>query len=270
MSNRPTATQGAVALGRPFPNLKELLGEARLLPSRSGLARFFGINPLPPGLRLSYISALGEVAIADTLASLGEDCYSRHSIPIGKSDSEIDHLLVGPMGVFTISVQPLAGKSLWVGDVTVIVDGERVPFIRDCEFEAVRATQLLSDAVGERVDVTPCLVVVDPRNVTVARPPKKVAVLTPRELRPWLSSLKSEISESRLKAIRAAAESDSTWGSRAKGSGDVEADLAEFRRIRAESNQARRIRLVWIAGALITVWLLIMLAIGLANGQLFH
>ncbi|MCC7127750.1 MAG: NERD domain-containing protein [Microbacteriaceae bacterium] len=270
MPNRPFAPQDEVDSVRPFPKLKELLREARELPPRSALSRLFGISPLPSRLRSSYQSALGEVAIADTLASLGEDCYSRHSIPIGKSDSEIDHLMVGPMGVFTISVQPLAGKSLWVGDVTVIVDSEREPFIRDCEFEAVRATQLLSDAVGERVDVTPCLVVVDPRNVTVARSPKKVAVLTPRELRPWLSSLKTEISESRLKEIRAAAEADSTWGIRAKGTGDVEADLAEFRRIRAESNQARRIRLVWIAGGLIVIWLLIMLSIGLSTGQLFH
>ncbi len=263
MPNRPAASREEVDLVRPFPKLKELLREVRLLPERSAPAKFFGISPLPSRLKLPYQSALGEIAIAETLASLGDDCYSRHSIPIGKSDSEIDHLLVGPMGVFTISVQPLAGKSLWVGDVTVIVDGDRVPFIRECEFEAVRATQLLSDAVGERVDVTPCLVVVDPRNVTVARPPKKVAVLTQRELRPWLSSLKPELSNTRLSAIRAAAESDSTWGFKSKGTGDVEADLAEFRLIRAASNQARRIRLVWMAGALIAVWLLIMLMIGL-------
>ncbi|GAA3746569.1 hypothetical protein GCM10022239_22670 [Leifsonia bigeumensis] len=256
---------------RTYPMVRELLRQHAAVVRLSHLARFFGLHPLPRGLRSLYQAAVGEVAVADALAQLGPEWLVLHAVPVGKDGSDVDHIAIGPPGVYTISVRHHPGRELWVGGGVLLVDGERMPHIRDCEFEAVRAAQLMSDAVGERVEATPCLVVVDPRSVTVARPPRRVAILTPRELRPWLKSLSALFGPDRLARFRAAASEDDTWHDIGKPTADVAECLDRFRRLQAEVSQARHLRLTWITGGLVLLWLVAIIGIGgFTTGLLFR
>ncbi len=247
---------------RTYPIVRELLREEASLPRQPLFSRFFGLHPLPAPMRPLYRAAVGEVTVADALAQLGDDWLVLHAVPVGKDGTDVDHIAVGPPGVHTISVRHHPGRALWVGGGVILIDGERMPYIRDCEFEAVRAAQLMSDAVGERVEVTPCLVVVDPRSVTVARPPRRVAILTPRELRPWLRSLPAVFSPAELARFRDVASEGETWQDAGNPAADVVERLERFRALQARVSQARHLRLTWITGGLVLAWLVALIGLG--------
>ncbi len=48
-----------------------------------------------------------------------------HAIPVGERGSDIDHLAIGPAGVFTINAKYHAGAKIWVGGDTFLCRCER-------------------------------------------------------------------------------------------------------------------------------------------------
>jgi hypothetical protein len=83
-----------------------------------------------------------------------------HSLPLGDTDGTVDHLLIGPGGVFTLSTHEHRDGRVWVSRHDIRINGERVPYIRPAIGQARRIGRLLSAASGRRVRVTPCLVIV--------------------------------------------------------------------------------------------------------------
>lgn len=77
-----------------------------------------------------------------------------HDVTVGTRDANIDHVIVGPGGVFTVNPKYHAGKSVWVGGDTVLIDGHRQPYVRNARHEAARASKLLPAAYGQHVPVT--------------------------------------------------------------------------------------------------------------------
>ncbi|MEO7290702.1 MAG: nuclease-related domain-containing protein [Terrimesophilobacter sp.] len=254
-----------------FPLVRMFLGHYGTGRSRSIVSRFFGRSPLSSESRRMYRAAAGELGIDDALKQLGPDWSVCSSVPIARDGGNVDHLAIGPAGVFAISVRNHVGDALWVGEGVVLVEGEPVPHIRDAESSAVRCAQLLSDAVGDRVDVIPCLVVVGPRSVTVTRPPRRVAILTPRELKPWLKYLPATLSTAQIFQLSNAAQVSTTWHSRSEGFGNPALALSVFRQLQSDVNQSRRIRLAWMTGVLLMVWMITMAGVGgIASGLLLR
>src|SRR5690606_5346631 len=62
-----------------------------------------------------YWGVLGERIIAELLVSLPSDYLVLHSVPIGNGNTDIDHVVIGPSGVFTINTKYTNGKKVWVG-----------------------------------------------------------------------------------------------------------------------------------------------------------
>jgi len=261
----------APAEARTYPYVRELLRQYATLPRPSLSSRLFGLHPLPTTLHPLYRSAAGEVAVGDALGQLGGEWLILHAVPVGRDGADVDHIAVGPPGLFTIAVRHHHGQELWVGGGVLLVDGERAPHIRACEFEAVRAAQLMSDAVGERVEVSPCLVVVGARRVAVTRPPRRVAILTPRDLRPWLRSLPVVLSPDQLERFLAVASEADTWHDARTPTADLVERLERFRAVQARVHQARHLRLTWITGGLVLAWVVAMITIGgFTTGLLFR
>ena len=48
------------------------------------------------------------------LAQLGPEWTVLHSVPVGRGKSDIDHIAIGPPGVFTINTKFSPGKDVWV------------------------------------------------------------------------------------------------------------------------------------------------------------
>jgi hypothetical protein len=134
-----------------------------------------------------------------------------HSVPVGSRGSDIDHVLIGPAGVFTINTKNHRGSNIWVGGNTFMVNGARHPYIRNSRHEAVRAGRLLSQACGFPVEARGVIAVIDPRNFTIKEQPADVAVTTRVQLSRWLARQPQVLDPHQIDAIFGIARRSSTW-----------------------------------------------------------
>ncbi|MFF2300083.1 nuclease-related domain-containing protein [Arthrobacter sp. NPDC058127] len=94
--------------------IEKLLADRAGASSRSFLGRIFGADPLTPDNHPWYKGALGEVAVGRILERLGPEWTVLHAVPVGAGTSDIDHVLIGPSGVFTLNTKNHTGQSVWV------------------------------------------------------------------------------------------------------------------------------------------------------------
>ena len=86
------------------------------------LGRMLGASPLHPDAVESYRKAVAEHRVADVLARFGADWTMLHSLPL-PDGSVIDHLAVGPHGVYAITSLDLRGRRVRVDDLSISIDG---------------------------------------------------------------------------------------------------------------------------------------------------
>lgn len=81
-----------------------------------------------------------------------------HSVPIGDENSDIDHLVISPQGVFSINTKNHPGSTITCAENKVRVQGKSMgknqPYARNSRFEAKRASKILSNACDFPVPVT--------------------------------------------------------------------------------------------------------------------
>ena len=117
-------------------------------PIRSRLGRLLNVHTDERAWR---IGADGEEKVAARLAKVAKkDPRWRfiHAIPVGNRGSDIDHLIIGPGGVFTANAKHHPGAKIWVGGSTFMVNGTRQPYVRNARHEATRAADILTTACG--------------------------------------------------------------------------------------------------------------------------
>jgi hypothetical protein len=205
-----------------------------LAPRQSRAARLFGRDPIAPDARSWFNGALGELEVARQLDRLGPEWHVVHAIPIGEHGSDIDHLVIGSAGVFTLNAKRHTGR-VWVGGRTLMVNGQRVPHLRNAEYEARRVAKILS------IPVTPLIVVVGTQRLTIRERPEKVVVLRAAELVRWLSRSTPALAPQAVDEITRRAEDLATWGVRNL----PEPDLAAFAELRESRASAERRRVGW-------------------------
>ena len=169
-----------------------------------------------PAARPWLVGAAGEQRVGDLLQSLTRSdplWQSIHSIPIGTNGADLDHLVMGPGGVFTINTKHHPRGRVWVGGDVVMVNGRTRPYIRKSRHEAARGSQLLSSACGFPVPVR-ALVVTVGATLTVKAAPVDVTVLEAGALVRWLTRQPPVLSVAALGHIHAAARSEFTWTAR--------------------------------------------------------
>ena len=101
------------------------------------------------------------------LAKLGRAGYrAMHARPIPESEEQIDHLVVGPTGVFAIDsedwdkhlvVRTKKGTQLWHGPFS------KKDRLQHAQWEAQRAADMISGEIGKPVTVRPAMAVYGPR-----------------------------------------------------------------------------------------------------------
>ncbi|MDQ1643686.1 MAG: hypothetical protein QOJ90_3037 [Actinomycetota bacterium] len=223
-----------------------------MVPPRSRLRRILGLSPLTSETRPWHRGALGEVAVGRRLARLGARWFVLHAVPVGAGESDIDHVVIGPGGVFTINTKNHAGQAVWVAGSTFLVAGQKQQHIRNAEHEAQRAATLLSASAGLAVPVRPVLAVVDPKQLTIKKKPKVAVVLTARQLPRWLKRRRRVLSQEEVLRVLSVAERPGTWRAVAGGDfGDGALIQAAFKALDREVRQARLVRMTW-AGSLVS------------------
>ncbi len=86
------------------------------------------------------IGAVGEQAVAEQLSKLGPEWRVLHAVRVGERGSDIDHVLIGPPGVFTVNAKHHPSASVWVGGDTFMVNGQRMPYIRNSRHDSRRGS----------------------------------------------------------------------------------------------------------------------------------
>jgi nuclease-like protein len=155
----------------------------------------------------------GEVAVAKELERLNDRWRALHSVPVGNRGSDIDHVVIGPGGVFTVNSKNHPDARVWVRGDTVKINGNNQMHVRNSRHEAQRATQLLSEKVGFPVPVTGLVAVYGAATITIREQPRdgQVLVVGRREIATWLARRPPILDTRHLEAIYAAARRSTTW-----------------------------------------------------------
>ncbi len=247
--------------------MSEIVRSQRHSPARSPLKRAFGVSPLARGSRRAYREALGDLLVGDALDHLGPEWDVLHAVPIGAELPDIDHVIIGPPGVFTVTTRNHSGAEVWVNGQTLLVGGRRQHHVREALFEAERAESLLSAAAGRSVAVNAVIVVVKPQKLTVRDQPAGATVVSSRQLVRHLARLPRSLSGTEVAHISDLADRCTTW----HASSDVAADTQQLHRdfslLRNEVRSATRRRIWWLSAGVLGIvgsaWLATAVAVGL-------
>jgi len=160
------------------------------------------------------IGADGEEAVADQLAKLGPQWQVLHAVRVGDRGSDIDHVVIGPAGVFTVNAKHHPHANVWVGGDTFLVNGQRAPYVRNSRHEALRAAQLLTEQAGFPVEVTGVIAVIGAhKGFTVKKQPEDGAVIvTPRKrISQIILKRPPQLTPLEINAIYQVARRSTTW-----------------------------------------------------------
>jgi hypothetical protein len=157
------------------------------------------------------VGTKGEVKVGRQLGKLGDGWHHIHAVPVGENGSDIDHVVIGPAGVFTLNTKCHPDAKAWVGERAVMVNGNKTDYLRNSRYEAARSRKLLSDACGFHVSVTPVIVFVDLDSFKVKQMPPDVYVTYRRQVVAWLRSLPQTLDTNTVETIFSVARLSTTW-----------------------------------------------------------
>ncbi|MGW7075097.1 nuclease-related domain-containing protein [Streptomyces sp. NPDC054866] len=133
-----------------------------------------------------------------------------HSVPLPR-DVDIDHLLIGPGGVFSINTKRHFGKSVWVGDeMAKVSHGPPQPYARKSKAEAGRVQAVLERYAHIPVQVQPVIVFVGVTELTKAATQFTVRVYREREVSA-LGPLSGVLDARQIDALYAVARHRRAW-----------------------------------------------------------
>jgi hypothetical protein len=157
------------------------------------------------------VGADGEEAVAEQLARLdGRGWRFLHAVPVGKGDSDIDHVAIGPGGVFTLNTKNHRGRRVTVYERAFYVDGGKQDYLRNSRHEGQRAARLLTAACGSAVAVVPLIVVLCD-SLTVKQQPIDVQVVGRRNIARWLDDRPILLDAGAIEWIWEHARRSTTW-----------------------------------------------------------
>jgi len=222
----------------------EDLMDQRVVPRRSRFARLLGSSPLDQSSVAWYHGAIDDIAVGEALAKLPPDWTVFHSLPIGTLRAEIGHLVVGPGGVFTITVKNPRGKSIWLHKRLLLESGHRVPYLHDAEAAAEGATRVLRRRMPRLTAVRSVIALVEPSELVIREKPEVVTVVDSRQLNDWLLDRTPTLSPRERMEIVLLVDDPATWGARTQvDQGRVRARFAE---LDTDVRASRRRRMAWM------------------------
>ncbi|NUV40905.1 NERD domain-containing protein [Streptomyces sp. CAI-24] len=154
---------------------------------------------------------VGERTVGRELERLSRHGWrALHSIPLS-ARNDIDHLLIGPGGVFTINTKNHPKASVWVGnDMVKLNGGQAYPYVRKSRGEADRAARVLERGCGFPVPVTPLIVFVKPASIKVEGTLLDVRALSERDLS-GLGPRSGVLDPAQLELVYAVARDSRNW-----------------------------------------------------------
>lgn len=175
-------------------------------PIKSALARLLGS---PREERDWAVGADGEEEVARRLRKLGGEWHVIHALPVGEKGADINHVVIGPAGVFTLNTKNHSKHRVTVTQGGVYVNGQRTDYLRNSRFEAKRASKLLTAACGN-VEVQPVIVIMA-ADFKIKSEPTDVNVVGRKTIARWLTKCPVVLTPQRGEEIFEQARRETTW-----------------------------------------------------------
>ncbi len=156
--------------------------------------------------------AEGEERVAAVLTAALDDRWAVvHDLTVGTKGANLDHVLIGPAGVFVLNTKNLTGRLKVDGD-GIFQNGHRTRFVPNAVREAHLVEDRLSASVGWAVVARSVLVITGSCEVQVKRRPTDVSLVTLRRLPAWLRELpEGALAAGRMLQLERAARDPDTW-----------------------------------------------------------
>jgi hypothetical protein len=161
--------------------------------------------------RAEHAAAKEEQKLRLEIADLPAGWYVLQSIDLVGRDRAIDHLVIGPGGVFIVDIEHQAGANVWVSAHKVMINGREGDHLRRARFVARRSSRLLTDACGFDVTVQSILVLIGAAAVQTLSRPAEVHVRTQHDIRDWLCRQPMRLDPDKVTAIHERANRVETW-----------------------------------------------------------
>jgi hypothetical protein len=180
---------------------------ARRAPTSPFVARRFGISTD----RFSFRSGKGSAeAVARSLQTLPEGWQVLHGVPTGCEHRVVDHVVIGPSGVFTLNIADHRGSDVHIEAPWIEADGARHASLHASGTEAERAARTLTRACGFAVPVQPVIVVIAD-TIIMTGDVGEVSVLSPKQVVSWLTDQPDTLDPTAVCAIYGQARRASVW-----------------------------------------------------------
>jgi hypothetical protein len=125
----------------------------------------------------------------------------------------LDHLVIGPGGVFAVTGQHEARNTICLGGQSLLVGSHRIHHGRLGRDDAEAVATRLTESVGFAVPVTALVLIVGDRRFVVPRQPDDsvVRLATPSSGVRWMRRRRAALTASVVDRIYAAAREPATW-----------------------------------------------------------
>jgi hypothetical protein len=151
----------------------------------------------------------GEILVGQELDGLSShEWWVFHAIPRGASGTDIDHLVIGVGGIFTVNTKNVSAN-VWVGERALMVGGKKTNYLPTATSEARDAAHRMSTKTGNAVEVRPILAFTHP--IKIKAMPADVAVLQAGSLRHWIESQPRVLTPQQAYELVLIANQHDTW-----------------------------------------------------------
>ncbi|MEU4364289.1 nuclease-related domain-containing protein [Promicromonospora sp. NPDC023987] len=135
-----------------------------------------------------------------------------HGIKRNVRGTDVDHLLIGPGGIFSINAKFHQGKKVWVGEHAVVVGRTATRHVFAARSEAKAVKKVLDAACATPRPVTPVVVITgSSRFSRGTKTPEDVVVLSVAEISSWLNALGETVRPWEVEQLYEAARWERTW-----------------------------------------------------------
>lgn len=203
----PLAEDTDLSLNRPGDALRRQIHRLEPNGLLRLLARYWNVSEA----HRWTIGLRGERITGARLNRLGRHGWHvLHSIEL-PSGSDIDHIAIGPPGVFAINTKHHRGKSVWLGDHAITVNRSVTQYVHVSRSEAAQVARRLTMACGWPVEARPVIAVVGAAKLKVKSATPPVLLVDGAQADRPLFGLAPKLTSTQVSQIYAAARQGKTW-----------------------------------------------------------
>lgn len=135
-----------------------------------------------------------------------------HGITRNARGTDVDHLLIGPGGVFSINAKFHEGKKVWLSEHAIGVGGKATHHLREARSEAKKVKELLDAAYSSPHEVTPVVVIAGTSSFSRGKKvPSDVVVRHVSEIADWVAGMEEKIRPWEVEQLYGVARWERTW-----------------------------------------------------------